>query len=99
MNRKVMGLLVGVGVGIGTVTSLIVLFLRGEKPRRFMRNRFKRLRRALPKPAQVQHYAQQATARVAQLAGSAKDTTQQAMKKVKDTGSDLGEKIKHLTPV
>src|SRR5215470_17423762 len=57
MNRKVMGLLVRVGVGIGTVTSLIVLFLRGEKPRRFLRERFKKLRRTLPKPAQVQHDA------------------------------------------
>lgn len=92
-----MGLLVG--AGIGTVTSLIVLFLRVEKPRRFVRERFKQLRSTLPEPAQVQQYARQAATRVTQVAGTAKGTTQQAMKKVKDTGSDLGEKIKQLTPV
>jgi gas vesicle protein len=97
MNRKVTGLLVG--VGIGAVTSLIILFLRAEKPRRFLGQRFQQLRSALPEPAQVQQYARQAATRAAQVAGNAKDTTQQAMKKVKDTGSDLGEKIKQLTPV
>jgi gas vesicle protein len=97
MNRKVTGLLIGAGVGI--VTSLIVLFLRGEKPRRFLRERFEQLRGALPEPAQIQQYARQAATRVSQVAGNAKDTTQQAMQKVKDAGSDLGEKVKQLTPI
>jgi gas vesicle protein len=97
MNRRVIGLLIGVGVG--AVTSVVVLLLRGEKPRRFMRERFEQVRGALPEPEQVQQYAQQAVARVSQLAGNAKDTTQQAMTKVKQAGSDLGEKAKQLTPV
>jgi len=97
MNRKVMGLLIGVGVG--AVTSLTILFLRGEKPRRFLRERFQQLRGALPEPAQMQQYAQQAATRVSQVAGNAKDTTQQAMKRVKDAGSDVGEKVKQLTSV
>ena len=97
MNRKVLGLLIGVGVG--AVTSLTVLFLRTEKPRRFLRKRFQQVRGALPEPAQMQQYAQQAAVRVSQVAGNAKDTTQQAMKKVKDAGSDLGEKVKQLTSV
>lgn len=97
MNRKVLGLLVGVGVG--AVSTLTVLFLRTEKPRRFLRERFQQLRGALPEPAQVQQLARQASDRVSQAAGNAKDTTRQAMKKVKDTGSDLGEKVKQLTSV
>lgn len=97
MNRKVLGLLVGVGVG--AVSTLTVLFLRAEKPRRFVSKRFQQLRGALPKPAQVQQVARQASVRVSQAAGNAKDTTRQAMKKAKDAGSDLGEKVKQLTSV
>jgi hypothetical protein len=97
MNPKVTGLLIGVGA-IGALIGGVVL-LRGEQPRRFMRERFEQVRGALPEPEHVQQYAQQAAARVAQLAGTAKDTTQQAMTKVKQTGSDLGEKAKQLTPV
>ena len=97
MNRKVLGLLIGAGVG--TVTSLTVLFLRTEKPRRFLRKRFQQLRGALPQPAQIQQYARQATVRVSQTAGNARDTGKQAMKRVKDAGSDLGEKVKQLTSV
>jgi gas vesicle protein len=99
MNRRIIGLLMGVGVGVGTVTSLVILFLRGEKPRRFVRERFQQMRGVLPEPAQIQQSTQQVAARVSQLAGNAKDTTQQAMQKVKHAGSDLGEKAKQLTPV
>ena len=97
MNRKVLGLLIGVGVA--AVSSLTVLFLRTEKPRRFLRQRFQQVRGTLPEPAQMQKYAQQASVRVSQAAGNAKDTTRQAMKRVKDAGSDLGEKVKQLTSV
>lgn len=97
MNRRVIGLLIGVGAG--AVTGIVVLLLRGEKPRRFMRERFEQVRGALPEPEQVQQYARQAAARVSQLTGNAKNTTQQVMQKVKNTGSDLGEKAKQLTPV
>ena len=97
MNPKVTGLLIGVGA-IGALIGGVVL-LRGEQPRRFMRERFEQVRGALPEPEQVQQYAQQAAARVSQLAGNAKNTTQQVMQKVKNTGSDLGEKAKQLTPV
>ena len=97
MNRKVLGLLIGVGVG--AVSSLTVLFLRTEKPRRFLRKRFQQVRSALPEPAQIQEYAQQAAVRVSRVAGNAKGTTRQAMKKVKDAGGDLGEKVKQLTSV
>src|SRR5712692_6751500 len=80
MNRRVIGLLLGVGVG--ALTGLVVLLLRGEKPRRFLQARLQQVRGALPEPEQVQQYAQQVTTRVSQLAGNAKDTTQQAMQKV-----------------
>ena len=99
MNRKVTGILMGVGA-VGALAGLVLLLLRGEQPRRFLRERFEQVRGALPEPAHVQQYAQQAAARVSQLAGTAKDTTQQAMTKVKQTGSDLGEKAKkQLTSV
>lgn len=97
MNRKVLGLLIGAGVG--TVTSLTVLFLRTEKPRRFLRKRFQQVRGALPQPAQIQQLARQATGRVSLAAGNARDTGKQTMKRVKDVGSDLGEKVKQLTSV
>jgi len=97
MNRRVIGLLLGVGVG--ALTGLVVLLLRGEKPRRFLQARLQQVRGALPEPEQVQQYAQQVTTRVSQLAGNAKDTTQQAMQKVMNAGSDLGEKVKQLTAV
>ena len=99
MNRRVTGLLLGVGVGVGAVSSLVVLFLRGEKPRRFLQQRLQQLRGVLPEPEQVQQSAQQVATRVSQFASDAKDTTQQAMQKVKHTGSDLAEKAKQLTPV
>jgi hypothetical protein len=97
MNRKVLGLLSGVGVGV--VSSLTILFLRTEQPRRFLRERVQQMRGALPEPAQFQQYARQASARVSQATGNAKDTTRHAMKRVKDAGSDLGEKVKQLTSV
>ena len=97
MNRKVLGLLIGVGVG--TVTGLTVLFLRKEKPRRFLRKRFQQVRDALPEPAQFQRYARQASGRLSKVTGNAKDTTRHTVKRVKDAGSDLGEKVKQLTSV
>jgi gas vesicle protein len=97
MNRRVTGLLIGVGVG--ALTGLVVLLLRGEKPRRFLQARLRQVRGAIPKPEQVQQSAQQVATRVSQLAGNAKDTTQQVMQKAMQTGSDLGEKVKELTPV
>ena len=97
MNRKVLGLLIGAGVG--AVSGLTVLFLRTEKPRRFLRERFQQVRSALPQPAQIQQLARKATGRVSQAAGNARDTSKQAMKRAKDAGSDLGEKVKQLTSV
>jgi prefoldin subunit 5 len=95
MNRKITGLLMAV-VAVGT--SLIVL-LRAEKPRRFLQARVEQVRGALPGPQQVRQSAQQAATRVSHLASDAKGTTQQAMNKVKQTGSDLAEKAKQLTLV
>jgi F0F1-type ATP synthase membrane subunit b/b' len=95
MNRKTTGLLVAV---VAVVTSLIVL-LRAEKPRRFLQARVKQVRGALPEPEQVRQSAQQVATRVSHLASDAKGTTQQTMNKVKQTGSDLAEKAKQLTPV
>ena len=97
MNRRVTGLLIGVGVG--ALTGLVILLLRGEKPRRFLQARLQQVRGALPQSEQVQQSAKQVAARVSQLTGNAKDTTQQAMQKVKHAGSDLAEKAKQLTPV
>jgi len=99
MNRRITRLLLGVGVGVGIVTSLVVLFLRAEKPRRFVRQRFEQLRGVLPEPEQLQQSTQQVATRLSQLAGNAKDTTQQTMQKVKHAGSDLAEKAKQLTAV
>ena len=78
MNRIVTGLLIGVGV----VTGLVVLLVRGEKTQRFLRERWQQVRGTLPEPEHVQQYAQQVADRVSQTAGDVKDTAQQAMKKV-----------------
>ena len=93
MNRRITGLLMAV-VAVGT--SLIVL-LRSEKPRRFLQARFEQVRGVLPGREQVQRSAKQVATRVSHLASDAKDTTGQAMNKVKQTGSDLAEKAKQLT--
>lgn len=93
MNRRIIGLLTAV-VAVGT--SLIVL-LRSEKPRRFLQARFEQVRGVLPGPEQVRGSAQHLATRVTHLARDAKGTTEQAMDKVKQTGSDLAEKAKHLT--
>ena len=97
MNLWVKGLLIAVGVS--AVSILIVILLGGEKPRRFLQERFQQVRGALPEPEQVQQYAQQATTRVSQFAGNAKGTVQQTMKKMTRSGTDLGEKVKQLTSV
>ncbi|HEV2580234.1 MAG TPA: hypothetical protein VGT44_05220 [Ktedonobacteraceae bacterium] len=89
MNRFVTRLLSGVGVGV--VTGLVVLLLRGEKTQRFLRDRWQQLRGALPAPEHVQQYAQQVANRVSQAAGEVKDAAQQAVKKVRDAGSELGD--------
>ena len=95
MNRRITGLLIAV-VAVGT--SLIVL-LRAEKPRRFLQARFEQVRDVLPEPEQVRQSAQHMATRVSHLASNAKGTTEQAMSKVKYTGSDLAEKAKQLTLV
>ena len=95
MNRRITGLLVAV-VAVGT--SVIVL-LRAEKPRRFLQARFEQVRGVLPGPEQVRRSTQHLATRVTHLASDAKGTTEQAMNKVKQTGSDLAEKAKQLTPV
>ena len=97
MNRFVTGLLIGAGAG--AVIGLIVLLMPGKKAQRFLRERLQQLRGTLPEPEHVQQYAQQVANRVSQAAGDVKDTAQQAMKKVKNVGSDLGDKAKRLTPV
>jgi hypothetical protein len=95
MNRRIIGLLMAV-VAVGT--SVIVL-LRLEKPGRFMQARFEQVRGVLPEPEQVRGSAQHLATRVTHLASDAKGTTEQAMYKVKQTGSDLAEKAKQLTAV
>jgi len=87
MNRIVTGLLIGVGV----VSGLVVLLMRGEKTQRFLNERWQQLRSALPEPEHVQQYAQHVANRVSQAASEVKDTAQQAVKKVRDAGSDLGD--------
>ena len=87
MNRVVIGLLIGVGV----VSGLAVLLLRGEKTQRFLRERWQQLRRTLPEPEHVQQYAQQVADRLSQASSEVKDTTQQVMKRVRVAGGDLGE--------
>jgi len=95
MKRKIIGLLMAV-VAVGT--SLFVL-LRSDKPRRFVQARFEQVRGVLPGPEQVRGSAQLLATRVTHLASDAKGTTEQAMNKVKQTGSDLAEKAKQLTAV
>ena len=95
MNRRIIGLLMAV-VAVGT--SLIVL-LRSEKPRRFLQTRVAQVRGVLPGPQQVRESAQHLAARVTHLASDVKGTTEQAMDKVKQTGSELAEKAKQLTAV
>src|SRR6266700_1068169 len=87
MKRVVIGLLIGVGV----VSGLAVLLLRGKKTQRFLRERWQQLRRALPEPEHVQQYAQQVADRLSQATSEVKETTQQAMKRVRVAGGDLGD--------
>src|SRR6266699_6390173 len=93
MNRVVIGLLIGVGV----VTGLVVLLMRGEKTQRFLRERWQQLRSALPEPGHVQQYAQQVADRLSQATSDVKDTTQQTMKKVRVAGSDLGDVVQQTS--
>ena len=86
MNRVVIGLLIGVGV----VSGLAVLLLRGEKTQRFLRERWQQLRRTLPEPEHVQQYAQQVADRLSHATSEVKDTTQQAMKRVRLAGGKSG---------
>jgi hypothetical protein len=71
MNRIVTGLLMGVGVGV--VTGLAVLLMRGEKTQRFLRERWQQMRRDLPEPEHVQQYAQQIADRVSLVASDVKE--------------------------
>jgi ABC-type transporter Mla subunit MlaD len=87
MNRVVTGLLLGVGV----VTGLVVLLTREKKTQRFLRERWQQLRSALPEPEHVGQYAQHVADRLARASSEVKDTTQQAMKKVRVVGRDLGD--------
>jgi gas vesicle protein len=87
MNRVVIGLLIGVGM----VSGLVVLLLRGEKTQRFLRERWQQLRRALSEPEHVQQYAQRVADRLSQASSEMKDTTQQVMKRVRVAGGDLGD--------
>jgi hypothetical protein len=70
MNRVVTGLLIGVGV----VSGLAVLLLRGEKTQRFLRERWQQLRRTLPEPELVQQSAQHVADRLSQATSEVKDT-------------------------
>jgi len=87
MNRVVTGLLIGVGV----VSGLAILVLRGEKTQRFLRERWQQLRRTLPKTEHVGQYAQHVADRLSQATSEVKDTTQQVMKRVRVAGGDLGD--------
>jgi len=95
MNRRITGLLMAV-VAVGT--SLIVL-LRAEKPRRFLQARVAQVRGVLPGSEQARRSAQHIVTHVSHMASDAKGTTEQAMNKVKQTGSELAEKAKQLTAV
>ena len=83
MNRVVIGLLIGVSV----VSGLAVLLLRGEKTQRFLRERWQQLCSALPEPEHVQHVAD----RLSWATIEVKDTTQQAIKRVRVARGDLGD--------
>jgi gas vesicle protein len=87
MNRIVTGLLMGVGV----VSGLVILLMRGEKTQRFLRERWQQLRSALPEPEHIQQYAQHVAERLSQATGEVKDTAQQAMKQVRVAGNGLGD--------
>ena len=87
MNRVVTGLLIGVGV----VTGLVVLLVRGEKTQRFLRERWQQLRSTLPEPEHIQQYTQHVADRLSQATSEVKDTAQQAMKRVRVAGGDLGD--------
>ena len=89
MNRVVRGLLIGVGAGV--VTGSVVLLMRREKTQRFLNERWQQLRSALPEPEHVQQYAQQVADRLSQATSEVKDTTQQAMKRVRVARGDLDD--------
>jgi gas vesicle protein len=86
-NHIVAGLLIGVGV----VSSLVVLLTQGKKTQRFMRERWQQLRSALPEPEHVGQYTQHVADRLSRATSEVKDTMRQAMEKVRTAGSDLGD--------
>ena len=87
MNRVVTGLLIGVGV----VSGLVVLLMRGKKTQRFLRERWQQLRSALPEPERVQQYAQQVADRLSHAARNEKGSELRAVKKVRVARSELGD--------
>jgi len=95
MNPWIRGLLIGVGLSI--VATVIVLVLRSEEQRRFLQDRFQQVLVVLPEPEQVQRYAQQTADRMSQMAGSAKGTVQETMKRVMPSGSNGGMDAIRLT--
>ena len=68
MNRVITGLLIGVGV----VTDLVVLLMRGKKTQRFLRERWQQLCSALPEPEHIQQYTQQVADRLSHAARNEK---------------------------
>ena len=92
MNRVATGLLIGVGV----VSGLIVLLMRGEKTQRFLRERWQQLRRALPEPEHVQQYAQHVADRLSQATSDLGDAAQQTSVTIKQTGQDVAGKTRQM---
>ena len=90
MNNFVKGVLVGVGIG------LLVAPMRGEELRRLLGERINEWRGYLPENAQLNQYVQQVSDRVSQTGGELKDYAQ-AVKKVKETGGNLGDLAQQAT--
>jgi hypothetical protein len=96
MNYWVKGLLIGAGVA--AACSAVAFLLGSEKQRRLLQERYQQLSGALPEREQVQQYARQATARVSQIAGSAKDVVRQKINRGRPAGSERGDNVKQLAP-
>jgi gas vesicle protein len=91
MNRVVTGLLIGVGVGV--VTGLVVLLLRGKKTQRFLRERWQQYAQQVAD--QLSHAASKVRVARSDL-GDVAHVAQQASSAIKQTGQDVTEKTKQM---
>lgn len=85
MNNFTRGILVGIGFG------LLFAPLKGEEMRRLLSQRLTDLYNSLPEDSRLNQYVHEVSDRVEQTRGNLRGYAQQAVSRVKDTSSTLGD--------